>query len=268
MQRLDVPDANRDALRRPGVGPRFWRRQFSDDATKPQLIFDVAFGLLLPPLCFLFDPIVFNSGILGPPLYSWLPQYKALVYVFSALSILTLALWLVRGSRGVVPSGGVAGVLLSGAVCSLLIGVIILPISLFGLLVLVGALGFIPFFTSFVYLRNGVRALNASKARSARPTPAALLLLGAVLSVGTSLLEHWHISRTVGRSMNDLLHGDARSVESAARRLRYLSWAADLDQMVLAYSKETNQAKKEALERAYREMTGREIKIRLAILLD
>ena len=43
---------------------RFLRRQFDDVPTQAQFNFDVAFGLIIPVLCFVSDPIVFRGGFL------------------------------------------------------------------------------------------------------------------------------------------------------------------------------------------------------------
>jgi len=40
----------------------FWRRQFGEDRTDAQQVFDVVFGLIAPILCFYFDPIVFKGS--------------------------------------------------------------------------------------------------------------------------------------------------------------------------------------------------------------
>lgn len=245
------------------VKPTFWRRQFLDNVTTPQVIFDVSLGIVLPILCFLFDPIVFTSsfggGLFPPDLF----QYKFLVYLFSTLSILTLSLWLILRSRTGLLSGIIAGILLSGSVCSLLIGILILPLSILGLLVLIGVFGFTPFFTSFVYLRNSVRAFNAAKTHLSQPKLSALLLLGALLAIGPPVMAHWQINRRITESMNALLRGDIHSAESATQRLRYVGWAVDLDQLVWAYAKETDQTRKDNLARAYKEITGKDIQTRL-----
>jgi hypothetical protein len=40
----------------------FLARQFTVEPTKAQNNFDVAFGVFLPVVCFMFDPIVFKSA--------------------------------------------------------------------------------------------------------------------------------------------------------------------------------------------------------------
>lgn len=266
MRRLDV--LGEAGGTQAGVKPKFWRRQFSDDVTPPQLIFDVLFGVLLPTFCFIFDPIVFKNnsgrGSFGPEL----SQYKLFVYIFSCLSILTLSLWFVLGRRSYVLNGIVAGILLSGSICSLIIGILILPLTLFGLLLLIGVLGFTPFFTSFVYLRNSIRALNRTRSYFRQPKLTALLLLGMILVVSSAVLGQWQITRIVNQSMNNILRGDVQATDSSVKRLRYFGWATDLDQIVWAYYRETDQVRKGNLAEAYKEITGRDIQTRLVILLD
>jgi hypothetical protein len=48
-------------------------RQFLPSRTNGQLIFDMSFGVVAPIACFIFDPIVFQSGQLPGPL---LPSYQ------------------------------------------------------------------------------------------------------------------------------------------------------------------------------------------------
>ena len=249
-------------------GPGFWPRQFSSNVTSQQTIFDVVVGAVAPILCFICDPVVFKNNLGFAPFNLDLSPFKLFVYFFSGLSILTLLLWLKLRDRSGELSAVIAGILLSGAVGSLIIGIIILPLTMFGLLILIGILGFIPFVVSFVYLRNAIRAFKTAKPLVTRPQLMRSCLLGAILVVGPPALAHWQISRMVTQSMNDLMTGDVNTAEWATQRLRYVGWAADLDQVVWAYSTEADQTKKEALAKAYKEITGKDITNRLMILSD
>ncbi|HEU4478422.1 MAG TPA: hypothetical protein VFR80_07880 [Pyrinomonadaceae bacterium] len=64
------------------------------------------------------------------------------------------------------------------------------------------------------------------------------------------------------------MSGDIRGAESAGQKLRYFEWAIDFGPDCLAYYKETDQTRKDALAKAYNEMTGKDVQARLAILLD
>jgi hypothetical protein len=59
-------------------------------------------------------------------------------------------------------SAPIGGILIAGGIFSLAVGVRILPYTLIGLIVLIGAAGFTPFLTAFVYFRSGVRAFKAN----------------------------------------------------------------------------------------------------------
>ncbi|MDM7923197.1 MAG: hypothetical protein QUS14_12930, partial [Pyrinomonadaceae bacterium] len=47
------------------VSKGFWARQFHEESTASQRKFDWAFGVVIPALCFYFDPIVFRGNNFG-----------------------------------------------------------------------------------------------------------------------------------------------------------------------------------------------------------
>lgn len=143
------------------VPMRFWKRQFFLEPTSRQWRFDWAFGVVLPTICVAADPIVFSS-FLGEG-DALLARYKIFAYLLSSVSIMAMAAWLLWGQRlgGLRPILG--GLFMAGSAISLIVGLILLPFSLIGMLLLIGFLGFTPLFSSFVYLRNSVRAINGAK---------------------------------------------------------------------------------------------------------
>src|SRR5882672_8266616 len=62
----------------------FWRRQFAENCTEPQLVFDVVFGVAAPILCFYFDPIVFKGRLMGDAV---LQPYQLFAYGVTALEV-------------------------------------------------------------------------------------------------------------------------------------------------------------------------------------
>src|SRR3982751_3401848 len=72
---------------------RFWVRQFSDSATRPQLVFDVIFGIVMPILCFYFDPGIIRGPYLRNT-YLSLDHLAISIFLFSGLAILGLSFWL------------------------------------------------------------------------------------------------------------------------------------------------------------------------------
>ena len=145
---------------RPRRTQGFWRRQFDDAPTTAQRRFDVTFGIVMPVLCFYFDPVVFRGGFLNDNgLY---PGVRFYAYTISALEMVALCAWLLGAGRARRGPALLAGVLLAGAMFSFVVGVLILPYSVFGLIILIGVLGFVPFLTGLVYVRNAWRAAGAA----------------------------------------------------------------------------------------------------------
>jgi hypothetical protein len=134
----------------------FWQRQFGPLVTSRQTDFDWLFGLILPCVCFFFDPFIFREqgGLLA--------AYRLPVYMVSSLAIMATVTWLLWGPKLGPLNTLFAGLFaISGAVAAL-IGLILFPFSVIGMMALIGFLGFTPLFTSFVLFRNAVRAYRAS----------------------------------------------------------------------------------------------------------
>ena len=245
----------------------FWERQFSSSVTTPQIVFDVILGMLLPVLCFWFDPGLLRGG-LGFLVDLPIPDVALFTYGLSTIAIPTLALWLLFGRRAKVWSGLIAGPLLSAALCSFAIGILLFPLSFLALIVVIGVLGFIPLFTAFVYFRNAVRAINHGRVYSTGTRVAASLLLSFALTIAIPLVANWKISQIASESVDQILQLDSPSIENAVQRAKYFKWHVDLDRLVLAYERESDPVHRERLARAYEEITGKGIEARLAVLRD
>ena len=243
----------------------FWRRQFGEDRTDAQQVFDVVFGLIAPILCFYFDPIVFKGPFVQE---STIQSYQLFAYGVTAVEVSVLAVWLLFGARLGGWSRPVGGFLISGAVFSAAIGVAILPLSIIGLILVIGILGFIPFITAFVYLRVGWRALKSEESMPASWANA--LLIGAILSLGIPALLSLYVSRTASRSVEMILHGSPEQAQVALARLRKLPIIPqqDLEPLLQGYMVEKDANRKEALKDSYRLLTGEDIDRRIAILND
>ncbi len=163
-----------------GNEPKFWRRQFGRTVTSAQRKFDWYFGFLFPLVCIYFDPFVFTSWNHDNAIFA---AYQPFAYALSAASIMGLAAWILFGERLKWIAAPLAGLFFAAAVVSLFIGVVLLPFSLIGLVVLIGMLGFTPLFTSFVFGRNAVRALRFSSAVFDRKTLVYVAVLGALIGL-------------------------------------------------------------------------------------
>ena len=238
----------------------FWARQTAAERTSGQLVFDIVFGILMPLVCFYLDP-----GIIKGAFHSTLGEWSMFIYGFSGLAILTMFTWLVWGHRQHRLRATFGGVLIAGAAISASIGVLILPLTLIGLLLVIGLLGFVPFITSFVYLRNGLSAVNHSGDRSPR---IAAVLLSAVLAIGLPVAAQRAAIVVVEHSVAEILNPSSQEFDASVARIRRLRSVVDTDRFVRLYENESNTERKERLARAYKEITGLDIERRLMILND
>ncbi|MCA1591520.1 MAG: hypothetical protein LC754_02485 [Acidobacteria bacterium] len=247
---------------------RFWRRQFDDIATPAQVKFDVVFGIMLPVLCFIFDPVVFRGGLAGGG--GLLAAYSLFAYGVSALEMTALGLWLVMGRRLGVWSSAAGGILLAGALFSFTIGLLILPLTLIGMLFIIGFPGLTPFFTTLVYLRSGLRAVRATRAELRPGTHAVgALALGTVFALGVPAALDWQVSRTVSESLAAALEGKELSwAQTQALKCVSPLTKVSFDPLALAYAREADPQRKAHLAQTYRQITGRDVEERLRILSD
>src|SRR4051812_21578733 len=191
MQSLSIYSNNFAISAQPRSRFRFWKRQFALERTRVQVGFDICFGILLPVICFTFDPIVFRTeGIRGRGI---LHGIQAFAYVLSTVEIFTLAVFLAVGpamQRNMQRLAGFfSGTFTFGALFSLSVGLLILPFSLIGLFFVIGILGFVPFFTFVVYLRNAVRADALATICLRKADNAAMFFLGflSIIIVASAL---------------------------------------------------------------------------------
>lgn len=231
----------------------FWDRQFQQVATPRQRVFDWAYGVVIPLICVVADPIVFDhGGILGP--------YRPFAYVLSAVSILTMVAWLLWGERIGWLAAPIAGLFVAGSFVSLVVGIAILPFSLLGLLILIGFLGFTPLFSSLVYLRNGVRAFRAAKTFLDGTTVVRAALLAALVSVVVPYVVKVQVSRIV----QEIVTGDVDTIDRGSAKLKYIRPLVDAGPIAERYyrhanNNEKNSPRAKALVRAYRELSDGDV---------
>lgn len=239
----------------------FSERQFSRQPTHAQLTFDVLFGIIIPVGCLCFDPIVFRSSSLGfgqPILGDYLPGASVVI----GLSLLSLITWLLLRR----PASVLVGFLSGGALFALLLGIVLLPFSLMGLFIMfIGVLGFTPFVTAFVFLRNAVRAYQlAGKAKGADLVAFVCFLTACTAPVAAQSYVTYEISRSLELAGSSDA-GEAQYAIATLKRFRPLS---NFDAIAFAYEKEHDKERRERLATAYRELTGEDVDIRLATLRD
>lgn len=244
------------------VRPRFWRRQFGDAPTRAQLRFDVIFGLALPVLCFVFDPIVFRGDFNPLGQEGIYQRVRLFAYTASALEMTTLACWLFVVRKYPAWSRPAGGVLAAGAFFSFALGVAIAPFSVIGLLFVgIGALGFIPFVTALVYLRNACRALRLNRTGTpVRGGALAAFAFGLAFALGVPAVVQRGTTRIIRNASAEVVAGGRLSPRrrGVVRALTSLSGASFRD-LVEQYHSETDRERKSLLAEAYWEVTGEDI---------
>jgi len=238
--------------------PRSWRRQFALVPTTAQNTFDSIFGVILPVLCFMGDPVVLKGGMLIPPMYE---KFQLVVYLISTVEMGAFLVWRTFPKQASGFASIFAGVFFAGAVFSAVMGLAMLPLTLFALLFVIGILGFIPFLTAFVYLRSGVRAFRVALHDPRASRRLAGMVLGATLAIALPHFATTQWEAIVSSSVNTLIYGNATEADAAARRLKRLRIipAAYRNRIAEAYGNEFDPVKRERLRRAYDDITGKDV---------
>lgn len=232
----------------------FWKRQFQVESTKKQKVFDWIFGIILPTICFYFDPIVFRTDGYGSPLFG---QYKPFAYILSFVSIMSLTAFMLWGARLKSLNGFLSGLFATGAVVSLIVGIVIFPFSVMGLVILLGVLGFTPLFTAFVYWRNAVRTYKIAQPLIGINHSVKAMILSALFGLITPSL----INIEILKSLKTLQNGSATEIRQTANRLKYIAFIADFKNLYLksenGHTADTEENR--ALEESYKMLTGKEL---------
>jgi hypothetical protein len=237
---------------------KFFTRQFDLQRTKYQDRFDVLFGVVLPVLCFEFDPLIFKGNFLGEPLAG---DYQLLVYAISTLQITAMVVWLTCRDRLKSFSGPIAGVLFLGGLFSLVIGVILLPVTLIGLFFVIGLAGFAPFFTGIVYLRNGVRGFKSHEKNYAYTSRFSVGIASALIALTLPIFVAQRMSVAITDSVSTILQSDIASAEPSVNTLRMMPVIPDKERrrLVVAHVQETDPTKREFLRHVYFKVTGESV---------
>jgi hypothetical protein len=217
-------------------------------------------GVIMPLAMVLLDPIVFQARTMGfeQPL---LGRYRTACYLGIAGAVAALVIVLTTGKA----KAFLSGVMMAAATLSLLLGVVILPFSLFGILFLgVGLLGFSPFLAAALFARWGYRSLRASTL-SRRHLSA---LAGAIAFCGILVGTQFTVSHVLQSSIDDILSGRLRKSRAATERLRRWRLFVDLDEFIPVWARQADPQAKQRLAEAYRAITGDALEDRAARVAD
>jgi len=239
-------------------GPKQFReRQTDEEPEGRSKKFDWAFGVLIPLICVAADPIVFRSAQMGSPL---LGAYRPFAYLLSFASILSMAAWLLWGEKLKWIAAPMSGLFYVGGVISLLVGIVLIPFSIIGIMFyFVGLLGFTPLLAGIVYLRNAGQAYRTS-----------LITLGdqaawqaAFLAGLFSVVVPYVINVQLAQAVQEVATGDVNTIRRGAAKLKFAAPLVDLSPVTKQYRRieETEKDSPSAKEvaHAYKEITGMDI---------
>jgi hypothetical protein len=240
----------------------FWARQFSAVETQRQTRFDAVFGVILPITVLILDPLVFQGDFFnhGP----LLGNYQIFAYLLCGFQMGLFLLWRSIGRNLGEISALIGGALVGGAIFSFVVGLMILPYSAVGLLVLIGAAGFTPFVTSFVYLRNGIRALRSQSRNYSFETRAHMAAWALVFALLLPYVVGAGYSNLISTAVNQLIYSDPDDVAVAARTLRLFPVipSSERHRVYDAYREERSFVKRFALEQYWKDITGEDLRLR------
>lgn len=226
--------------------------------------FSIFAGIVAPIVCFAIQRVLLADDIFWLPGLRFINIFWLFGYGLIGLEMLALALRLAFGTRLGGWNGPVSGVLLVGALFAGGLGLVLLPFSLIGLLMIIGALGFIPFLTAAVYYAHAVEAYRQARQVMAGERLVAAVLLGALLVVGIPGAVQARVSLAVRSAIRDVAAGNP----GALAKLRAWYRFAPRDRLVWAYAAEQDQTRKRRLADAYKALTGEDVESRLIRLVD
>ena len=237
--------------------PGFWRRQFTPIPTRAQDSFDSIFAVVMPIIVLLADPMVFKGGD-----QFWtrglLEDYQLLAYIVCSLQIGLFLAWRTWRRSLISLAPVFTGIFFGGAVFSSVIGVVLLPFSLIGLIVLIGALGFTPLLTAFVFLRNGIRAMRIQSPGATVSYRLTIATMSAVLAVALPIFVTWRVEAAISDSVDTLIYANVAQSDEALRHLRTFRFVPlkFSRRIGVAYSQEGDPVRRQKLNEAYRNITG------------
>jgi hypothetical protein len=181
-------------------------------------------------------------------------------YAAAAIEILALLIWLLpyRRPDGV---GRVFGsLMMAGALFSFTLGFILLPFALMGLIFLIGFLGFVPFLTGLVYLRNGARALKRGGWDIDSGNLVLAFVVGSIFAIGGPMMLQWRIWELTPCWITNIKN-DSHGADIAKFNLKAFGYLTSYprNQLIQTYNESSDYEQRERLSNAYKEITGKNI---------
>lgn len=251
IQTLGLEDVKIEKTETKKIG--FWKRQFQSEKTRKQKVFDWCFGVILPVVCFVADPIVFKGYGMGKG--AVLGYLKPFAYLLSFTLVMALSARLIWTNKLKWSNSFFSGLFAVGAIISFGVGIVLLPFSILGLAFVVGILGFTPLFSGFVYLRNSVHFFESAKLIFKWQSLIGAFILSAVLSFTLPML----VNVKINKSLEAMKNGDENTIRKQADYLQYVSPLINFDALGGLYCESPDSKEHKALAETYERFTGESI---------
>jgi hypothetical protein len=225
-------------------------------------VFAISAGIVAPIVCLALQQVILSGEEFQMPGLRFINVFWLFGYGVIGLEMAVLALRLAFGTKLGSWNGPIAGVLLVGALFAGGLGLVLLPDSILGLMVLIGALGFVPFLTSAAYFANATEAYRDARRVAGGPRLVASAFVGALLVIGVPGVVQAGVSLAVRSAIREIADGNPAGLA----KLRTLSQLGARDRLVWAYAAEYDPIRGQRIADAYKELTGEDVSVRLARL--
>jgi len=241
-------------LHRKLVGkPEFITFPPAKEPTTVQYRWDIIFGILLPLICLIADPVVFKTWTLRD--VAFLGSFRTVCYLIILIGIIIQSYVLIRHPCSVV----LAGILFAGSIFSFALGYFLLPVSIIGLIMVIGIFGFIPFFTSFVLLRNAYRVFRNSFNKEQSIQHISICGIIFIIALFSPILVQVTFNDYLHNQVEIILHGTPDEAKDAGKILKRFQLIDDKDvtrDIAFHTFVETNSTKLKLVSDIYKDITG------------
>ncbi len=218
----------------------------------------------MPVVCFVFDPTIFKGNAIGTAV---LGNFKPFAYLLSFVSVMAMSAWLIWRAKLKWLNAFLAGLFLVGGIISLGIGVVLLPVSLLGLIILIGILGLTPLFSAIVFLRNAFRAFQAAKPFLEKSVLVRTFALTVIFSAVIPSIINVEIERT----LEEIANGDVQTIRTKSQILSYAAPIVNFDVLAARYftkSKPEDIERNQVFAEEYEYLTGKSLVTNNGFMMD
>ncbi len=217
--------------------------------------FSVIMGILGPIFCLAVQEVVIPGLQFELPGLRFMGLFVLFSYGVIGLEIVVLALWLVLADRLGTWCGFLSGIFFAGSLFAGVLGLVLLPYSLVGLLFGIGILGLVPLFTALVYYFHAARAYRQSRLLKGGARPWIAPLLGMALTFGVPGVIQVRGSLVVRSALREIVDGNPAGIA----RLRTWLPIVYRDRILNLYLAETEPVRRERLASAFKTLTDEDL---------